>query len=65
MKPKKVNIKDSRKKEKKKINLKPVIAFVLFIIAVAALYYIFVKLGIELGKMVNVSLSVIYNGELL
>ena len=62
MKPKKINVRDARKKEKKKINYKPVIAFIIFIIAAAALYYVFVKLGIELGKLAEEGAALILNG---
>ncbi len=65
MKPKKINVRDARKKEKKKINLKPVIAFIIFIVAAAALYYVFVKLGIELGRLAEESASHIFNGVVL
>ena len=45
----------AKKKEKKKINYKPVLAFIIFILAVAALYTLFVSLGIELGRAVKES----------
>ena len=62
MKPKKISVRDARKKEKKKINYKPVIAIIIFMIAAAALYYVFIKLGIELGRLAEESAALIFNG---
>ena len=52
----------AKKKEKKKINFKPILAFIIFILAVAALYALFVSLGIELGKIVKESAYVRIGG---
>ena len=65
MKPKKRIKAAVKKNEKKKFNFKPLIITLLVIAAVAALYALFVSLGIELGKLVNASALSIYNGEIL
>ncbi len=65
MKPKKRIKAAVKKNEKKKFNFKPLIITLLVITAVAALYALFVSLGIELGKLVNASVLSIYNGEIL
>ncbi|MBQ1847100.1 MAG: hypothetical protein II135_03760 [Clostridia bacterium] len=65
MKPKKRIKAAVKKNEKKKFNFKPLIITLLVIAAVAALYALFVSLGIELGKLVNASVLSIYNGEIL